>query len=169
MACRMDSLTENCFSEDLFALSEVGFGHGEDTLLSRRLASKGRLLFVSGARFLHPCADPPKAYATWAGKMGCGAGYSRRLLNDNHRWPDAPTLADRFALWKSYTGNTVLNVFRALRSPKAHRFSYAWGYFCGAFKGVFLPPSHQRLTPQIDWQKDAEIALSQRVDITLKS
>ena len=169
MACRIDSLTEDCFSEELFALSELGYGHGEDTLLSRRLASKGRLLFVSGARFLHPCADTPKAYSTRAGKMGYGNAYSRRLLNDNYRWPAAPTLADRFALRKSYAANTLLNIFRALRSPAPHRLAYAWGYFCGALKGVFLPPSHHRLTPHIDWHKDAEMAIGRQVEIPVPS
>src|SRR5438045_3007399 len=83
MPCRMDALTEDCFSPDLFGLAEHGFGHGEDTLLSRRLGSKGGLVFVSSASFLHPCTDAPKAYSTRARKMGFGTAYSRRLLNDN--------------------------------------------------------------------------------------
>lgn len=169
MAYRMSTLDEDCFSSDLFATYETRCGRGEDTLLSRRVASRGCLLMVFDAIFEHPNADAPKAYSTKAFQMGQAAAYSRRILNDNYRWPTAPTLADRFALWKSYGGNTMLSVFRALRSPKARRFAYAWGYFCGAFKGVFLPPSHQRLTPHIDWPKDAESALSQRVDLTLKS
>ena len=159
MACRMAFLKEDCFSEDLFALSELGYGHGEDTLLSRRLAARGKLLFVSGAHFQHPCADTPQAYATRACKMGYGAAYSRRLLNDNFRWPARASLADRVALVKSYLGNSLLGWGRALRSPRLHRFEYAWGYTLGAIKGVLLPPSSARLTPKIDWRKDAESAL----------
>ncbi|MBE0542928.1 MAG: glycosyltransferase family 2 protein [Verrucomicrobia bacterium] len=169
MAYRMSALGEDCFTKALFALSEIGCGHGEDTLLSRRVASRGRLLMVFNAVFQHPNADAPKAYATKAYRMAWGSAYSRRLLNDNYRWPDSPRTPDRLALWKSYVGNTLLNVFRAVRSPKAHRFAYAWGYLCGALKGVFLPPTHQRLTPHIDWQKDAEAALSQRKDLALTS
>ena len=37
--------------------------------------------------------------------------------------------------------------------------------FCGALNGVFMPPSHQRLTPLIDWRNDAEAALRNRVDL----
>ena len=169
MAYRMSALDEDCFSTTLFAIYETRCGRGEDTLLSRRVASRGRLVMVFDAVFEHPNMDAPKAYATKAFRMGEATAYSRRLLNDNYRWPAAPTLADRLALWKSYAGNTMLDVFRALRSPKAHRFVYAWGYFCGAFKGVFLPPSHKRLTPHIDWQNDAAAALSQCVNLTAKS
>ena len=169
MGFRMSALSEDCFSTDLFALSEIGCGHGEDTLLSRRVASRGHLLMIFDAVFDHPNADTPKAYATKARRMAWGTAYSRRLLNDNYRWPAAPTAADRLVLWKSYAGTTMLNLFHALRSPKAHRFAYTWGYFLGAAKGVFMPPSHQRLTPHIDWQKDAAAALSQRVNLTPKS
>ncbi len=169
MACRMDALTEDSFSESLFSLSELGYGHGEDTLFSLRLASKGRLRYVPGARFLHPCADRPKAYATHARKMGYGVAYSRRLINDNYRWPESPTFSDRFDLLKSYTGTALLCIMRAIRNPSPHRFVYAGGYMIGAFKGVFMPPTQKRLTPLIDWQKDAEAALNAQLQFGLES
>jgi hypothetical protein len=169
MAYRMSALDEQCFSTTLFSTYETRCGRGEDTLLSRRMASRGRLLMVFDAVFEHPNMDGPKAYTIQSFGMGKAAAYSRRLLNDNYRWPAAPTLDDRLALWKSYVGTTMLNVIRALRSPKAHRFAFAWGYFLGACKGVFQPPSHLRLTPHIDWQKDAAAALSQQMHLALKS
>ena len=156
MACRMDALNEDCFSRDLFALAEVGYGHGEDTLLSLRLGAKGELAFVHSASFLHPCADAPKAYATHARKMGFGVAYSRRLLNDNYRWPEGPKLRDRIALLKSYLGTALLQWIRTLKAPKAHRLAYAWGYTVGAVKGILVPPRASRLTPGIDWGADAE-------------
>jgi glycosyltransferase involved in cell wall biosynthesis len=161
MACRMDALSEDCFSQDLFALSEIGYGHGEDTVLSLRLAAKGELAFVHSAEFLHPCADAPKAYATRARKMGFGVAYSRRLLNDNYRWPQNPKISDRLALFKSYLGTALLQWFRALRAPKAHRFAYAWGYTLGAVKGIFSPPRASRLMPEVDWVADAERTLAE--------
>jgi glycosyltransferase involved in cell wall biosynthesis len=161
MACRMDALSEDCFSRDLFALSEIGYGHGEDTLLSLRLAAKGELAFVHSAEFLHPCADAPKAYATRARKMGFGVAYSRRLLNDNYRWPKNPEISDRIALFKSYLGTALLQWFRALKAPKAHRFAYAWGYTLGAVKGIFSPPRASRLMPEVDWTADAERTLAE--------
>jgi len=160
MACRMNALTEDCFSAELFALGELGYGQGEDTLLSMRLATKGSLAFVRSATFLHPCSDAPKAYATRARKMGLGVAYSRRLLNDNYRWPGKARIADRIALLKSYGGTSLLNWFRALTAPRAHRFAYAWGYSLGALNGIFLPPQSSRLTPGIDWAADAKRALS---------
>jgi glycosyltransferase involved in cell wall biosynthesis len=161
MACRMDALSEDCFSHDLFALSELGYGHGEDTLLSLRLAAKGELAFVHSATFLHPCADAPKAYATRARKMGFGVAYSRRLLNVNYRWPKDPRTSDRIALLKSYLGTALLQWFGTLKAPKPHRFAYAWGYTLGALKGVFSPPRASRLTPGIDWAADAERTLAE--------
>jgi glycosyltransferase involved in cell wall biosynthesis len=167
MACRMGALDRDCFSADLFSLSEIGYGHGEDTLLSRRLGAKGELLFVRNARFLHPCADAPKAYATRARKMGFGTAYSRRLLNDNYRWPAPPHLADRMALLRSYAGSTLLHASRALRAPKVHRFAFAWGYFLGSIQGTLRPPNQKLLTPNIDWDKDARVALSRSVTFGL--
>lgn len=161
MACRMAALSEDCFSHDLFALSEMGYGHGEDTVLSLRLAAKGELAFVHSAEFLHPCADAPKAYITRARKMGFGVAYSRRLLNDNYRWPANPRISDRIALLKSYLGNALLQWFRALGAPKAHRFAYAWGYTLGAVKGVFSQPRASRLMPEVDWSADAERTLAE--------
>jgi GT2 family glycosyltransferase len=169
MAYRADAFTEECFSHDLFALYEARLGRGEDTFLSHRLAAKGSLLTLNNTHIVHPNLDPPKAYPTGAFRMGVSTAYSRRLLNDNYRWPGRPRVSDRAALLKSYAGTAMLNVIRALRSPKSHRFAYAWGYFCGALKGVFQPPSHQRLTPHIDWQKDAEAAVRCRVGLALRS
>jgi hypothetical protein len=92
--------------------------------------------------------------------MGFGVAYSRRLLNDNYRWPETPRISDRIALLKSYFGTALLEWFRALRTPKAHRFAYAWGYTVGAVKGVFSSPRASRLTPEIDWTRDAERTLA---------
>jgi hypothetical protein len=165
MACRLSALENDCFSQDLFALSEIGCGHGEDTLLSRRLLSQGKLLMVFDAVFDHPNADVPKAYCTKAFKMGWGISYSRRLLNDNYRWPKPPTIQDRLALWKSYVGNSALCILRAIGSCKVHRFAFAQGYLMGALQGIVRPPRHFRLTPHIDWQLDAEVAVSHRTSI----
>jgi glycosyltransferase involved in cell wall biosynthesis len=167
MAIRMAFFSNDCFSEDLFALAELGYGHGEDTLLSRRLGPKGRLLFVPSAEFLHPCSDLPRAYTTRAAKMGFGTAYSRRLLNDNYRWPKASESADRIALWKSYIGTALLHWLRAIRQPKSHRFAFAWGYSKGAWMGVTRPPKASRLTPGVDWRKDAHRALAAAETIPL--
>jgi glycosyltransferase involved in cell wall biosynthesis len=167
MAIRMEFLSKDCFSDDLFALAESGHGHGEDTLLSRRLASKGRLLFVSNAQFLHPCVDKPKAYATRARDMGFGTAYSRRLLNDNYRWPSAPSFGDRIALCKSYAGTATMQFLRVIRNPNHQRLAFACGYCNGAWKGLTRPPKASRLTPSVNWHKDAQEALSAAKTLSL--
>jgi len=70
------------------------------------------------------------------------------------------------ALLKSYCGTSALNWFRALVSLRAHDFAYAWGYTCGALRGLIQPPNAQRLTPIVDWASDAQAALTAAKIIT---
>lgn len=159
MAYRMDALTRDCFSDDLFALDHVRCGKGEDTFLSRRVGTRGKLLSAFCATFDHPEADLPKAYPTAAYRLGYATAYSRRLLNDNFRGFEPPKLVDRWALVRSYAGTGLLAWSRAARSLRRHRYAYALGYTVGAARGLLAPPSARRLTPGIDWWKDAEVAL----------
>lgn len=165
MAISLAALTRECFSEDLFALSEIGCGHGEDTFLARRLCNFGNLALVPDAEFLHPNADTPKAYAINARRMGWGIAWSRRLLNDNYRWPKRPTILDRVSLIRSYAGNILLNAVSALRSRKLQRLNYLLGYSCGAARGVWQSPANSLLSPAIDWDGDCRAAISRIEEI----
>lgn len=165
MAFRMSALSQDCFSTDLFALTHVHCGMGEDTFLSHRVASKGKMLLAFNATFLHPNDALPNAYPIQARRLGYAISYSRRLLNDNYRWPDPPRVSDRLALLRSYFGNIVLSWGNALLHPARHSFEYALGYTLGAIRGIFQPPSARRLTPDIDWWRDAEEALQHVVEI----
>ena len=165
MAYRMEALTKDCFSEDLFALTHTSCGLGEDTLLSHRVGAKGPLLFAFCAQFLHPSDDPPKAYPIQAFRFGYAASYSRRLLNDNFRWPEKPRLSDRVALVKSLVGSALLLWWHAVTSLRAYRFAQAWGYTCGAAAAFVWPPTARRLTPHINWQLEAEAALTMAVTV----
>ncbi len=158
MAYSMQVLSDECFSEDLFAMYERRVGKGEDTHLSSRVAAKGHLLLSGYPAFHHPDTSSPVAYPTAPCKLGFSRAYSRRLLNDNYRWPESTTFADRLALVKSYCGTLLLNWFRALVSPQMDRFAYAWGYTCGAWTGLSQPPTAQRLTPIVNWATDAQAA-----------
>lgn len=160
MAYRMDALTEESFSDDLFALTRVQSGLGEDTFLSRRVGAKGPLLFAFCAQFIHPGDDPPKAYPIQAFRFGYAVSYSRRLLNDNYRWPEKPRLSDRVALAKSLVGSTLLLWWRALTSLRPHLFAQALGYTCGSVAAFARPPRARRLTPHINWRVDADQALA---------
>ena len=112
------------------------------------------------ARYEHPNADLPMAYPYQPYRFGYASAYSRRLLNDYYRGFEAPRLKDRLALVKSYAGTSILNWWHALTAPRAYRFSYAWGYVVGAFRGLIQKPTAQSLTPHIDWWGDAEVALN---------
>jgi glycosyltransferase involved in cell wall biosynthesis len=159
MAYSMQALSEECFSEDLFAMYQLRYGKGEDTFLSRKVRSTGQLYLAFCAHFEHPDNDLPSAYPHQAYKFGYASAYSRRLLNDHYRGFDPPLLSDRFALVKSYLGTACLNWWRAVSQPKRHRLAYAWGYSRGALRGLLQKPTARNLTPQINWHQDAEAAL----------
>lgn len=162
MAYRMSALDESCFSEDLFALTRVGCGLGEDTFLSRQVGRKGRLLMVFDTEVEHPGDDTPKAYPYRARPLAYATAYSRRFLNDHYRSPQRPTVSDRLALLRNYLGVTALAWLRAFASLRADRFAYAWGYTQGAIRGLLQKPTAKNLTPRIDWWADAEEALARR-------
>lgn len=159
MAFPHEVLDANCFSEDVFALAETGCGLGEDTILSRKAGERGELLFAFCAGVEHPHADTPKAYAVGNFQLAYATALSRRLINDNYRASERPTLADRLSLLRSYAGNTLLHWSRAIGSLERRRLDHALGYSLGALRGVLQEPAAHRIAPGIDWRLDAEEAL----------
>lgn len=160
MAYRMSVMTTETFSTDLFALYEHRIGRAEDTFLSRRVGTRGRLLFTFRAVVEHPNVDTPKAYPYEAYNYAYTATYSRRFLNDYYRIYDPPTISDRWALLKSYAGNVSIAWMRAFSKPKKTNLVLARGTTLGALHGLTRPPSAKRLTPHINWWGDAEKALA---------
>ncbi|MFN8528529.1 MAG: glycosyltransferase [Anaerolineae bacterium] len=165
MAYRLVAVTQDCFSEDLFALDEIRCGLGEDTFLSRQIGSKGRLLLSMNTHFIHPDEDTPKSYPFKAYKLAYARAYSRRFLNDHYRVNKPPRFVDRFNLVKSYAANCVLNVGKLLISPHRNHAAYAWGYARGMWRGLTQKPTAKELTPGVDWWGDAERALAQQTCI----
>lgn len=159
MAYRMSAISDGTFSDDLFALDHVRCGLGEDTFLSRRIGARGKLLYTFRAVVDHPNADTPKSYPHDAYKYVYAATYSRRFQNDYYRVYAPPTLSDRWALIKSYAGNTLLAWMRVISRPNRLNFALARGTTLGALHGLIRPPTAKRLTPHIDWWADAEEAL----------
>lgn len=162
MAYRMSAISREIFSDDLFALYEFRIGRAEDTFLSRRVGARGKLLYTFRAIVDHPNADTPKAYPHEAYRYAYAATYSRRFLNDYYRVYDPPTLADRWALLKSYVGNVLLAWLRALTRRDKTSVALARGTTLGALHGLSRPPTAKRLTPEIDWWGDAEQALARQ-------
>ena len=158
MAFRRDSLTADCFSENLLALAEAGCGLGDDTILSRRAACKGELLFAFCARVHHDGTEESRACPTEAFRLGYATALSRRLINDNYRGLDPPQWPDRFSLLRSYAGNALLAWARASRLERL-RVRYACGYTLGALRGLCRGPSARRMTPRVEWWLDAERAM----------
>lgn len=162
MTYRMAAISQETFSSNLFALTHVHCGLGEDTFLSRRVGARGRLLYTFRAVVDHPDADTPKAYPYEAYRYAYAATYSRRFLNDTYRVYEPPTRSDRWALVKSYAGNILLSWMQVARKPTNTNFALARGTTLGAIHGLTRPPTAKRLTPEIDWWADAEQALSQQ-------
>lgn len=160
MAFRMSAMSDEVFSDDLFALAEVGCGMGEDTYLGLQLRCKGPLYFAHCAVFEHPNADTPKAYPTQRFRKGLADSYSRRFLNDHYRCIASPSGADRWALLKSWFGAALLSWWRGLRGANRGQLAYAAGYTAGFVRGLTVPPRARRLTPGISWRRDAETALA---------
>lgn len=159
MALLMSAIDKNTFSIDLFATYSQHIGRAEDTFLSRRVGLKGCLMHTFHTSVSHPSTDLPKAYSHDAYQFAYTAMYSRRFVNDHYRMPSRPTLQDRWALIKSYAGNTLLAWLRAISKPSRLNFALARGTTLGAFHGLTRPPTAKRLTPHIDWWADAEEAL----------
>lgn len=156
MAYDLRYLTQECFSEDLFALTHVRCGLGEDTFLSHRVAAKGRLQLLRGLKILHPDDDLPNSYPIRSYSFGYASAYSRRLLNDDYRFPREPFWKDRAALLYAYLGNVLVALARFLFSPSLQRINFLRGYFMGALKGLFVKPTARNLSPGIAWFKDAD-------------
>ena len=159
MLYRMDALNQECFSDDLFALYHIRCSKGEDTFLSRRVMNNGKLIYHFDVIIDHPNSDLPRTYPITAYHLAYATAYSRRFLNDHYRVTEMPHFSDGLALVKSYLGNNLINLIRALMHPRRHRFAYAWGYFIGSLRGILQKPTAKNLTPEIDWWKDAEEAL----------
>lgn len=165
MAFRMEAILKDCFIENLFAIYECRCGKGEDTILSRRVMRRGKLIFAPDVLFEHPNSDLPKTYPITSYKLGYSTAYSRRLLNDHYRIDKNPTVADRVALIRSYAWNNFYNFLQAMVHLRRYRLAYAAGYWVGSLRGLFQPPTAKALTPQIDWWKDAEAALQQAEEV----
>ena len=159
MAYRMSAITADCFCEALFAMSEHGWGLGEDTLLSRRIGSRGVLLTTFRAGFVHPAGDRTVAYRRTAFGRGYATAYSRRLLNDHFRGFEPPRWADRLALAKSAAAHALLAWFAALRGADTQAAAFASGYTLGGIRGLLQSPTSGRLCPAIDWRADADATL----------
>jgi hypothetical protein len=167
MAVSMEALTPDCFSEDLFALAAIGAGLGEDTILSRRLRSKGRLVQASRVYVEHPSIDATRAYSRDGSAHGYATAYSRRAVNDAYRGLDRPTLRDRWSLITSYVGCSLLLLSQATVKRSVH--DYALGYWRGALHGFLRQPTAQRLTPDVRWRSDAEAALSRATHVSTRA
>jgi glycosyltransferase involved in cell wall biosynthesis len=168
MSFRMDALSDEIFSEDLFALTHIRCGVGEDTYLSRMVRSRGLLYFATRTKFIHPNAALPNSYPIHAYYLGHAIAYSRRFINDHIRGFEKPSLRDRVDLVISYFGNGLLAWWRAMSSMSSEKLAYAWGYSRGAVKGLFVKPTARRLTPDIDWWQEADVAMQNVVAISYK-
>lgn len=165
IAFDMSYLSEKILSEDIFAMNHLRMGLCEDLVISRKMLTYGNLYVAEKGVFLHPNDDSPKAYSTKAYSFGYASSYSRRWLNDNYRGFSKPRLSDRFSLIRQYFISIGLNWFRVIKNRKREWVDFASGYSKGAVDGLIKKPTAKNLTPNIDWYKDAEEALSHTIEI----
>lgn len=163
MAFKMSKLGAESFLEDSFALHHIGCGLGEDTLISHIASKKGDILLIRSAEFLHPNADESKAYSREPYKYGYATAYSRRLINDHYL--GGSIFSNRLFLFRSYFSNSVVNLLSFITTLDSKSLKYSVGYLFGALRGLFQKPVASRLTPEIDWWSEAEVALSKQVGI----
>ena len=157
MAFRCEALPPARFPHDLFALAEIGAGMGEELAIARRVL--GRIVLVRDLAVDHPDTEPSRVLTGQASRKGFAIAYSRRLLNDLCR-DGRPNLADRLRLLWSWSGGLAAATTHALQRRNAESLGFAWGYLRGALGGAVYPPTHERLTPQVDWEADALHALN---------
>jgi hypothetical protein len=160
MAFRVENLSKDVLSDDIFAMNHLKYGLCEDLIIARRLIPSGEILLAFNAVFRHPSEDAPKAYSSKAYNLGFAIAYSRRWFNDNYRGYGVPKFSDRVALIKDFLAILMLNSWRALISLNRQRLSYVWGFFSGAIYSGFKKPTARNLTPTIDWWADAEAAIA---------
>jgi glycosyltransferase involved in cell wall biosynthesis len=164
MAYRKNILSKEIYSEDAFALSQIRCGLGaDDTFLSHSVGQYGELLQANCVTVEHPDVEASKIFSSNTKQLGYARAYSRRFLNDHYRLTDTPRFSDRLALVRSYLWSFLLNWISALGSFSGSKFAYAWGYTLGIFRALLQRPAARNLTPNIDWQTEAERALAKRV------
>lgn len=161
MFIRISALNRDCFDDGLFALTKYQCGLGEDTCLSRRLLSQGKLVLIQGLVVEHPDLTQPNSYPIKPYRHGFARAYSRRYINDQYRYPNSPRLSDRLFLIKFYIGNFVLNFIKAFGTFQKSYFLFAVGFALGALMGVFKKPNTSNLSPKIEWFSDADKAMVQ--------
>lgn len=156
---RVNSISKDILSDDIFAMNHLEHGLCEDLIISRRLISAGEIMMAFNAIFLHPSEDAPKAYSSNAYHFGVATSYSRKWFNDNYRGFGSPNLRDRIALIKNYIAVLLLNVWRTLISFDKQRALFVYGFFRGIIYSFTREITSDNLTPDIDWWADAEAAL----------
>lgn len=157
MAFRCEALPADRFPPDLFALAEIGAGMGEELALARRV--QGRIVLVRDLTVEHPDTEPSQVLSSQAERQGHAIAYSRRLLNDLCR-DGHPSWADRAGLARAWCGGLASAAADGLALGRREAWRFAAGYLRGVAGGTFYPPTHRRLTPQVDWDADARRSLA---------
>jgi len=162
MAFRCEALPPERFPLDLFALSAAGAGMGEELALARRVL--GRIVLVRDLTVEHPDTEPSQILSAQAERKAFAIAYSRRLLNDLCR-DGRPAWTDRAGLAWSWCGGLAAALADAISLRRREPWLYVRGWTRGAVDGIFRPPRNARLTPGIDWERDARRSLEAAVRI----
>jgi GT2 family glycosyltransferase len=155
---RERALNDDLFSRDLMNSYERKLGKGEDTVMGLRVSSRGCIVHLHTKRIRHPGKESPRAYPAAAFQRGRATAYSRRLINDNLRYPDRSQARDKLGLLRSYLGAPVVHFARGLVAADLGTLQYAAGFAVGAIEGILAPPHRYRPAHPVDWNREAGVA-----------
>lgn len=146
---------DHLFDPALFALFEKKLGMGEDKVISMKIGLEKMLWYVPGIYFRHPPVDSHyfQSMRQFQRKVTYSRLYiSQRYGDIKHRYNAFVYLHYYyFSFWRILIGLGRLAV-----KPKLQY----WESLRGAIDGIILtfrvPFDAERLTPGIDWRKDAD-------------
>lgn len=155
MAFRRECLRDACFPADLLAIFEKRLGIGEDRAMSYSAQTNG-LLLLNEILLLHPGDAPTVAYPAQIRSCARAAAYSRlflsRLVAERR---GLSTLRYRLHYYWYAAWRAIGAASRVPLPPYRKHWAYLIGWLQGVLLTITKPPSHEALTPRIDWDADA--------------
>lgn len=164
MAYRQKYLSSDCFPEDIFTLFERRLGMGEDTIISRYVKSMGDFYCAFDVEVYHMGFENPKAYSTDPYNWGRTVAISRMAMIHHFRGHEGPKFLDYLILFKRFIAGFFLSWLRVVVSRfSVYEVLYAKGYTRGIRESLYYRQTINNLNKDINWQKDAEEALTSQV------
>jgi len=143
------------FDPVLFSLFEQRLGMGEDKIISMTLGLKKRIWFVPKAFFIHP--PSPSNYFLDHTTFQRKVMYSRLLVSLRYAASKGYPKGLAFLHYYYFAGwRLLIALFRNLIKPGPQNRDLTKGIYEGIMLTFTLPFRAEKITPEINWQRDAE-------------